>query len=111
MDTVITFEREWCDNAIVNEAEYTCDDFELISSQSGVLDSGEPYYLVTTTDTRQYDLASGTEYPTTTQLLENHDGSKVWTVYFEVSTYAFDDFSVILIESLASFKLIKLATI
>ena len=52
MDTVITFEREWCDNAIVNEAEYTCDDFELISSQSGVLDSGEPYYLVTYIDTR-----------------------------------------------------------
>ena len=107
MDTVITFEQEWCDNAIVNEAEYTCDDFELISSQSGVLDSGEPYYLVTYTDTRQYDLAPGTEHPITTQLLEIHDGSNVWTAYFEVATYAFDDFSDILIESIGSFQLIK----
>ena len=84
-DTIVTYEQEWCDNATVNVAGYTCDDFELISTNSGVLDSGDPYYIVTTTDTRQYDLAPGTEHPISTVLLEIHDGSKAWTAYFEVA--------------------------
>ncbi len=111
LDTLVTFEREYCNNATVNESGYSCYDFDLVETRSVNLDggilTGERYFIVSYTDTRQYDSTSGIEHPMTTVLAEIHDGSNVWTAYFEVDTYSFDAFEDILIESLGSFQLIK----
>ena len=103
-DSIVTLEQDYCNNATDNVPGYICHDFELISTNSGVLSLGEPFFIVTWTETRQY---SGIEYPMTTMLLEVHDGSHTWLAYFDVDTYALGAYSDILIESIGSFKLIK----
>jgi len=42
LDTIVTFEREYCNDATVNEAGYSCYDFDLAVTRSINLDGGAP---------------------------------------------------------------------
>ena len=109
-DTIILAEQQICDSATISDTGYICYNYELLTSEFMITPSGDESYFVMSSEIRQYDSISEIEYPIMKALLEIHDGSNTWVVYFEE---VFDvenvneSYAEILGESVSSFTKIK----
>ena len=107
LDKIISYEQEYCDGTTFLNDDLICYDFEFGASNIIQLDSGYDAYVVGYESTYQYSGVPGVEYPTVTLLAEIHDGSHAWTVYAEVETEHHESFVETVVESIASFEVIK----
>ena len=106
-NNVITLEQEFCNNATFDVTGYICYDFEMVTTDTTILESNEFVYFYMFTDTRQYNSVLGVEYPTATILMEIHDGNNVWSVYSETDSNLADAYVYSITTSLNSFEVLQ----
>ena len=106
-DNIVSYEQEFCNDATFVDSGQICYDFQLGGTDIGASGSDQKEYIVSYDATLQYDGLIGVEYPTTTLLIEKHDGSNAWTVFVDVETEYYESFVDVLVESAVSFEVIK----
>ena len=106
LDALIGYERDYCNGLTYPVDGQICYGFEVISHDVYAQESGRPVYAVAYSSIRQYDdpLFSG-EYPTVTVVTELHDGDSIWNVIADSDVSAFELYSELLADSIASFQL------
>jgi len=107
MNTIIDLRPEVCTNSSILGDGFICYDYEEIDRFDTIMPSGQKFYGVVFTDTRQYDLSSKIEYPTTTTLALIHNDDSAWLLAAEVDTNVESAYSEILSNSITSFEIIQ----
>ena len=106
LDSIIGFERDYCDGLTYPVDRQICYDFEVIWQDVYAQGSGLPAYAVAYSSTRQYaDPSLSGEHPTVTVVAELHDGGNIWNVVADSDVSAFELYSELLGDSIASFQL------
>lgn len=106
LDVIIEYERDFCSGLTYSVDHQVCYDFAVISRDVYTQESGRHVYIVTYESTRQYDDSSlPGEYPMVTIVAELHDGGNIWNVIADSDVSAFDMYSELLADSIASFQL------
>ncbi len=107
MNNIATGRPEFCENATIENDGFMCYDFKKIDAFDDIMPSGQKLHAIIYTDTRQYDLISKTEYPTTTLLMMIHNDDSVWLLASEVDSNIEDAYAETLVKTLTSFEIIQ----
>ncbi|MCE2499027.1 MAG: matrixin family metalloprotease [Nitrosopumilaceae archaeon] len=106
LDAIIEYERDFCSGQTYSIDRQICYDFDVISRDVYTQESGRDVYAVAYESTRQYyDPSISGEYPTVTIVAELHDGSNMWNVVADSDVSAFELYSELLVNSIASFQI------
>ena len=97
IDSIIEFERDYCDGLTHADDGQICYDFEVVSREISTLASGQPVYTMGYVSVRQYsDPLLSDEYYMATMVTELHDGENIWNIIIDSNLDALDLYSELL---------------
>ena len=89
LEEMTEFEKDWCDTQNYAETGQICYNFEIITSDIKILDSGQEMFVITEKYTLQYGPDFPGEFPITAVVTEIHNGNDGWIVYTESDDTAY----------------------
>jgi hypothetical protein len=99
------YEKDWCDTQTYAEAGQICYNFEIITSDIKILDSGQEAFVIAEKYTLQYGSDFPGEFPITAVVTEIHNGNDAWIVYTESDNDAYPAHKEKIMNFIQSFSL------